>query len=352
MCRKTIYLVSLTLLMGACRTWRMENTAWKEAEEKARKLQGDVENYRDEQERLLNELAKVQQELEAERARSKSMDELVERSSARLNSVEASLLTREAVVVESGRRIEQLEQQRDSLQERVSSLQNSLHSTEKTNNISSQEIDELRNELQRRDLALVPESFRTVDAILSRLPFGDVAFNTPKHMYVGDTTEVSLKISLTAGVEELKRRLVERALQRDETITAEKVRVHSLMRASLTGSNGFSVTPLDNLEDKPVPSSGVQQWLWEVEAKKAGIQRLHLTLSALLEVEGKERPFPVETFSETIEVKVSKERVTKGFIADNWQWLWATVVAPVAVALWEGLKKLRSKRRESLIIQP
>ncbi len=352
MYKSAICLLSLLLITAACRTGRTVSTSLTGEQERIRQLEGDIDVYKAEHEKVTRRLSEVQQELAAEQARAASMSALVKVSSVRLSSVEASLQSREVEAVESGGRIMQLEAQRNALQAKASHLQDDLQNIEIESVALSKEIGGLRSELQQRELTFIPESFRTVNQILSRLPFGDIAFNTPKHMNVGDATEVSLKLSLTAGVEELKRRVVARALQKDETIRAEQVKVHSLMRASLTGSNGFSVTPLDNVEDKPVPSSGIQQWLWEVEAKKPGTQRLHLTLSALLEVEGKERPFPVETFSETIEVKVSKERAAKGFVAGNWQWLWATVVAPVAVALWEGLKRLKSKRRESQIIKP
>jgi hypothetical protein len=99
------------------------------------------------------------------------------------------------------------------------------------------------------------------------------------------------------------------------------------MEARLTGV-GFrieAVTP----EVQAVTRRQNTEWRWEVEPTGTGTRRLHLTLSALIDVEGTESPRTVRTFSQTLEVRVTLLRRLSGFVGENWQWLWTALLIPV-----------------------
>ena len=198
------------------------------------------------------------------------------------------------------------------------------------------------------------EEFLKVDNILSDFPVGSLAFNTPKHLYVGDSTAVKLNISIKKSAIELKQQIagiIDNA--KTQNIWEGKAKLNSRMRALLIGTRGLSVSSLDSLDEKEVPTDG-QQWSWEVEAKSPGPQTLTLVLTALVTVDGKDRPFPIQTFSKTVKVDVPASRAVGDFLSRNWQFLWGTAVAPISIALWELLKGLREKKKQenSLIIKP
>jgi hypothetical protein len=76
------------------------------------------------------------------------------------------------------------------------------------------------------------------------------------------------------------------------------------MRASLTGS-GFLI---ETITEEIQPVSGVEntEWRWEIIPNKTGVQRLRLTLSALISVADTERERFIKTFDRDIEVRVDE----------------------------------------------
>jgi hypothetical protein len=87
-------------------------------------------------------------------------------------------------------------------------------------------------------------------------------------------------------------------------VEGAEVKVSSTVKASLTGS-GFLIEPIAE-EIQPVSGAENTEWQWEIIPKRTGVQRLRLTLSALITVEGTERQRFIETFSRDIEVRVDK----------------------------------------------
>ena len=78
-----------------------------------------------------------------------------------------------------------------------------------------------------------------------------------------------------------------------------------------------------------VSQTVMTEWKWEIEPTKVGPQRLHLTLSALLTVNGERTPRVIRSFEHAIEVHVTWRQNLAGFIGQNWQWLWTAILIPV-----------------------
>lgn len=181
-----------------------------------------------------------------------------------------------------------------------------------------------------------------VDKLLKRLDLGNLAFNTPAAMKLGDTAEVALLLSVKEEVEVLKATLA--AKSGDPVETAEGVRVAPEMEASLVGP-GFSieaVTPVKQAVSTLQPT----RWAWSVTPTKDGTQKLHLTLSARIKVEGKDTPYVVQTFSREIEVKVELTDVALGLLKEHGEWLWTGVLVPVGLWLWNRRKKKKAAASE------
>jgi hypothetical protein len=162
-----------------------------------------------------------------------------------------------------------------------------------------------------------------IDRILENLELANIAFNAPATLQLGNSAVVQLLLSTQKSIEELQNMI---------TATGEKegarIRVSNQMEARLSGL-GFkieTVTP----EVQAVSATNVTEWKWEIEPTEPGSQRLHLTLSAQLHVEGQRVPRTIRTFERTIEVHVTWSQKVSHFVANNWQWLWTTILIPIA----------------------
>jgi hypothetical protein len=85
------------------------------------------------------------------------------------------------------------------------------------------------------------------------------------------------------------------------------------------------VTP----ELQAVSGEDVTEWRWEIEATQTGRQRLHLTLTAIIELAGSQSPRTIRTFDKILEIRVSWSRRMSNFIGQNWQWLWTAILIPL-----------------------
>jgi hypothetical protein len=174
--------------------------------------------------------------------------------------------------------------------------------------------------------------FDQVDQALKRLARANIAFNVPTKVQLGQTAEIQLLLSPALEIRQLKRTIT--ALGRRE---GAHVRVSREMEARLTGF-GFKINAITG-ERQPVSGSGVTEWLWEIEPTETGTQHLHLTLTAFINLNGRESPRPVRTFDRPLTINVTWYHRLSGFVSDNWQWLWAAILTPLAgllVGLWKA----------------
>ncbi len=172
-----------------------------------------------------------------------------------------------------------------------------------------------------------PSPTEIIDMLLERMERANIAFNAPRSMNIGDSPKIQLLLSLGDTEEELKASIKAAG----EKIGAE-IRVNNRMQARLSGYM-FQITAITP-EEQAVSRRGRTEWSWEIHPKKEGQHDLHLTLSAIFEVNGRETRRVVRTFDRVIEVNVSAPQKITAFIKGNWQWLWAAVLVPIAGWLW------------------
>ena len=172
-----------------------------------------------------------------------------------------------------------------------------------------------------------------IDGILEQLAVGNIAFNAPQTMNLHHTALIQLKLGLTTPTAELKR-----LIQAEGEKEGASLRVSDRMEARLTGPNFVisAITP----ETQAVSRSTITEWQWEVKPNSGGRQNLHLTVSALLTIDGAPTPRVIRTFDKIIEVDVTWNQQVRSFFENNWQWLWAAVIIPLVGWLW--------KRRQGL----
>ena len=177
-----------------------------------------------------------------------------------------------------------------------------------------------------------PESLGDVDRLLEGMEFGAIAFNAPTHINIDDSPQIQLILSLAETVEKLKKSITEEGEKIGATI-----RVSDRMEARLSGYM-FQITAITP-EIQAVSKRQQTEWKWETHPKKEGRHKLHLTLTALLEIDGQTTPRAIRTFDKIIEVNVTATQKIGLFFKNNWQWLWAAILVPVAGWLWKRKKK-------------
>lgn len=184
-----------------------------------------------------------------------------------------------------------------------------------------------------------PESQGTmseIDRVLESMKLGNIAFNCPTSIDLKDIAQIELRLSMDQSVEELQKAITS-AGQKE----GRQVRISDVMEARLTGP-AFQITA-QTPREQAIASRGVTQWRWDIKPTSTGQQRLHLTLSAVLYVNGQRTRKAIETFDKTIDVWVPAGRRVSGFLSNNWQWGLTVVLIPVGGWCWKWLRKRRRK---------
>lgn len=235
---------------------------------------------------------------------------------------------------------EEVEQAKRTANERIREYQKELEAAQRRKGEIQQELIEL----QTRGATDAGKTMNEVDEFLETLPLGNAAFEAPKRMSIGDKALVKLIISQSTGLDSLMKKLASDTAGMEMTVGGKKVKLHTVMRARLNGGSGIAIRPLGE-EEVAIGSQGDHEWVWEIEAKETGRQILRLQLYAIFKVQDKERANEIKTFEESIQVQVSAMYEVKQFLGKNWQWLWAAVLVPAASALFAWWRR-RSKKNK------
>jgi hypothetical protein len=186
-----------------------------------------------------------------------------------------------------------------------------------------------------------------VDRILQSLTLGNIAYNTPASMRCEERTKIQLLLSPRAAIEELKQKISGLGEK-----VGEQIRVADVMEADLYGK-AFETQAL-RPERQAIGGTDDTEWQWEIVAREPGNQELHLVISAVLNVNGREGSKVLKVYDRTIDVHVTISHLTRTLIANNWQWLLGVVgtigalVLTRAVGWWPS----REARRFPNVLAP
>jgi hypothetical protein len=185
----------------------------------------------------------------------------------------------------------------------------------------------------------IRDQFDKVDAVLGELVSGNVAFNTPERMGFRESRTITLIASPEMNQESLGARLRER-IGGGDPISVEALQIAPLMEARLEGASAFEVIPLTPGR-QPVGRAAPTEWRWNVRANEAGTQTLHLTIDAIVTVDGERFPRSLNVLDRRIEVEITAVQQFGMFVESNWQWVAGTIVIPLGVWWWTNRKKRR-----------
>lgn len=175
------------------------------------------------------------------------------------------------------------------------------------------------------------------DDVLARMSKANIAFNAPEKIEIGMNSQVQLLMSVEDEIAELEAQITEPGV-----VVSARVSVSQTMRATLKGT-GFTITAVTD-EEQIIPTTERSEWLWNVMPTSGGTQKLQLTLTAVLDVDGKQAKRTIKTFQKEIEVEVPYSFLLSEFVSNNWQWLWSALLVPVGGWI---LIRLRTSKRSA-----
>lgn len=172
-----------------------------------------------------------------------------------------------------------------------------------------------------------------VDKILKHLNSGTIVFNVQRKINIDNVAQIHLILSLVETENALKSYIVDSGEKEGASIQVSK-----RIQAQLSGPifNITAITP----ELQAVSESGKTEWKWEIYPSKQGKHKLHLILTAFLNVDDHDTPRTITSFDRYIEVYVTPIQTANAFVMDNWQWLWATILVPISGWLWSRKKRV------------
>jgi hypothetical protein len=154
-----------------------------------------------------------------------------------------------------------------------------------------------------------------------------LVFTMPPTANLQDRIRAQLMIDLNKSVDQL---VVENKLN-SNTITGT-FKTTRIVTARLIAPD-FDVTAVESAEQVLLDGT-TTKWNWELQPKSAGKHIVMLTVDATVEINGRDKTAHIRTFEEQVLIEVTAGQIISTFIANNWQWLWSTLLVPFALWFW------------------
>ena len=186
-----------------------------------------------------------------------------------------------------------------------------------------------------------------LDLQLKKMVQGNIAFNNPEKMQVGETEPIEAKLALTIPADELMGLLT--AAGKRESASLE---VSDHMQATLTGGAAFDVSPAGP-QSQWISKDAPTEWHWLVTPKLTGPQFLTLTVDAIIAINGDKDTRNITTLTRPIQVDVAHPHNEEEWVAwikdqgEAFGWGWGALAAVIAVVtgFWHKMRGwLRSKQ--------
>lgn len=195
-------------------------------------------------------------------------------------------------------------------------------------------------DVQYKDLHTNPStsySSNLIEKIVRSLEWGSVVFNAPEKLKFEESSKINILLTPAKSEAELATELRREIGRAPDKIESATVHISNRMRADLTGT-AFTIqstTP----SVIAVRSDDVTRWGWTIAPTKSGNQTLFLTISAMIDVSGRDTPIVIKTYEKEILITISPQQRIVDFISNNWQWLCATLLLPIATIFWKKFRK-------------
>ncbi len=174
----------------------------------------------------------------------------------------------------------------------------------------------------------------SVDNEIEKMQTANIVFDTPSSMYRNKTYIINLKLDAVKDISDLFKELS--GTEKESAV----VKYSSTMKAELISENkkAFEITPITP-DTQVISSINTTSWKWAVTPLELGEQYLHLSLTAFLDIEGKETALSIKTFDKVIKVNISYPDEITLFIQKNWKWILGSLLFPLIGLWWKNTRK-------------
>lgn len=174
----------------------------------------------------------------------------------------------------------------------------------------------------------------SVDNEIEKMQTANIVFDTPSSMYRNKTYIINLKLDAVKDISDLLKELS--ATEKESAV----VKYSSTMKAELISENkkAFEITPITP-DTQVISSINTTSWKWDVTPLEQGEQNLHLSLTAFLDIEGKEKALSIKTFDKVIEVNIAYPDEISLFMQNNWKWILGSLLFPLIGFWWKNNRK-------------
>jgi len=210
---------------------------------------------------------------------------------------------------------------------------------ENTNSPNKNNINTIPKIIENNEYKPIENKMHFVDNLLENMVLSNIVFNVPdSNVNVGQSFSIKLLLHLSMPIENLERKLKETVKGKVE---GYQIKISDIVEARLTGY-GFqisSVTP----EEQPVSIKHATEWQWNVRALEPGIQHLHLTINAIIDLKDDTKKRTIQTFDREIKVNVAVGKEILTFVKNNWQWFCTVLLIPLITFIWRSKNKNKEK---------
>ncbi|MCB9780875.1 MAG: hypothetical protein H6742_20065 [Alphaproteobacteria bacterium] len=187
-----------------------------------------------------------------------------------------------------------------------------------------------------------PPSPEPTDAVdwFESLPDSAIQYNRPERVPFGGSFEIGLVIDLSGDADAAAAALD--ALRRDHPDMVGATRAVAAptgdeVEVLLLGSNAL-IEPLEPARQR-ISRRRPATWRWSITP--AGPHDVELNLSVLAIEPGHASGTKIESYSDTIVVEVTTAQRAQLWLADNWEWAWTFLGAPLLALGWSIVRKRR-----------
>lgn len=171
--------------------------------------------------------------------------------------------------------------------------------------------------------------------IIDQLSWSSFGYTVPKTANIEDDIEVTMLMNPSVSVEKIKDMLPEG----DKTTT--KIQISRTVKATLT-SKDFAITPITS-EKQAIISDDTTTWKWSLVPYGAGPNKIvKITVSAIIFVDGEKTERYLDTYQETINIKVTPIQRVSTWLSEYWQWAWSALLIPIGGLIYANIKKRKS----------
>ena len=179
----------------------------------------------------------------------------------------------------------------------------------------------------------------TADRIRAEMSTGNVVYDPPEVMNLDDTKLVNLILGPEKSVAELAKMIPDKT---GRQILDDNIRWYGYMQAEMTGTD-FDITPVTSAKQL-VSKQDITKWSWSIKAKKPGKQTLYLTLYAIVNEDGVEKPLVIRPFDpKVIEVDVTLYQRAGLFlttVGSHMEWILTGIIGLlIPFAIWLSQRK-------------